>query len=139
MRLTMTPTVEYKSHEEFVSAIYRGRKEYREMIGRVVDERLEINESVMKTKCLEEKGAERGKEVRTMVSSISCDEMRDEGVDILLRVTQGRGRWWAVAVNEAVIDAVERPFMCVGVVKRDQTVMVSNNTSIVWRRGGVEQ
>jgi len=27
----------------------------------------------------------------------------------------------------------------VGVVKRDQTVMVSNNTSIVWRRGGVEQ
>ena len=28
---------------------------------------------------------------------------------------------------------------CVGVVKRDQSVMVSNNTSIVWRRGGVEQ
>jgi len=25
---------------------------------------------------------------------------------------------------------------CAGVVKRDQTVMVSNNTSIVWRRGG---
>ena len=28
---------------------------------------------------------------------------------------------------------------CVGVIKRDQTLMVSNNTSIVWRRGGVEQ
>jgi len=28
---------------------------------------------------------------------------------------------------------------CAGVVKRAQSVMVSNNTAIVWRRGGVEQ
>jgi len=134
--LSMTPTVEYDSREQLVSAIYRGRKEYGAMLGRVVDERLALNESVLNEASLEQLEAERGTEVRTMVSSISCAEMCGEGVEILLRVTQGRGKWWAVAVNEAVIDAVERPFTCVGVVKRDQTVMVSNNTSIVWRRGG---
>jgi hypothetical protein len=108
--LSMTPTVEYDSREQLVRAIYRGRKEYGAMLGRVVDERLALNESVINEASPEQLGAERGTEVRTMVSSISCAEMRGEGVEILLRVTQGRGKWWAVAVNEAVIDAVERSF-----------------------------
>jgi len=106
----MTPTVEYDSREEFMDAIYRGRKEYGELIKRVVDERLELNESVMSGASHEDLMTERGNEVRTLVSSISCYELRGEGVDILLSVTKGRGRWWALIVNEAIINAVERSF-----------------------------
>ena len=113
------------------------------LLGRVVDKSLELSEEHLKeTAFTEELGTELGKEVRTMVTSVDCSEMRGEGE----QVTRGRGRWWAVGVNEAVIsergegdpDHYYRR-TCAGVVKRAQSVVVSNNTAIVWRRGGVQQ
>jgi len=106
----MTPVVEYKSPEQLLSAIYRGRKEYGAMIGRLMSDRLELNESLLSDYSKEEMEGGGRREIRSIVSTIDFSEMRGRGVEILLRVTKGRGRWWAIAVNESVIDLVERSF-----------------------------
>jgi len=107
----MVPSVDYDSHEELVSAIYRGRREYALLLGRVVDKNLELSEEHLKeARFSEELGTDLGKEVRTMVTSVDCSKMRGGGAEILLRVTRGRGKWWAAGVNEEVINAVENSF-----------------------------
>ena len=107
----MVPSAAYDSREELVSAIYLGQREYTLLLGRVVDENLELSEAHLQENARnQELETELGKEVRTMVTSIDCSELRDGGTEILLRVTRGRGKWWAVGVNEEVISAVENSF-----------------------------
>jgi len=90
----MVPSAAYDSREELVSAIYLGQREYTLLLGRVVDENLELSETHLnENACNQELGTELGKEVRTIITSVDCSDMRGEGEEILLRVTRGRGRW----------------------------------------------